>query len=116
MTLNNVKKIEGLDQNEALEKLDMTCNFVKDPLCLESLKVNKRLEELYMTGNPCTDDPDYRDFVVATLPQLERLDGKDVERSERILALQRLPTIRARYVEEAKLRPEEPEEEESSED
>jgi len=38
MTLNNVKKIEGLDQNEALEKLDMTCNFVKDPLCLENLK------------------------------------------------------------------------------
>ena len=38
MTLNNVKKIEGLEQNEALEKLDMTCNFVKDPLCLESLK------------------------------------------------------------------------------
>ena len=39
MTLNNIKKIEGLEQNEALEKLDLTCNFVTYPLCIENLKV-----------------------------------------------------------------------------
>merc|ERR1711988_428823 len=114
LCLNNVRKIENLEQNEALEKLDMTCNFVLNPLCLENLKVNQRLEELYMVGNPCTDDADFRDYAIATLPQLKKLDGKDIERSERIKATQRLAAIRARYVEEAALRP--PEEDEDSSD
>jgi len=48
--------------------------------------------------------------------QLEKLDGKEIERSERIVALQRLPEIRKRYVEEAAARPPEAEEEESSSD
>lgn len=68
-----------------------------------------------MIGNPVTDDPDYRDFTVATLPQLEKLDGKEIERSERIIALQRLPAIRKRYVEEAEARGDDSEEEEESE-
>lgn len=42
----------------------------------------------YLTGNPCTDFEGYRDFVVATLPQLKWLDGKEISKSERILASQ----------------------------
>lgn len=41
-----------------------------------------------MTGNPCTDYNGYRDYVIATLPQLTKLDGVDIERSERIKAIQ----------------------------
>jgi len=39
-------------------------------------------------GNPCTDYEYYRQYVVATLPQLRELDMKEIERSERIKALQ----------------------------
>jgi len=116
LCLNNIRKIENLEHNEALEKLDMTCNFVRDPLCIESLRANKRLEELYLIGNPCTDDPDYRDFTIATLTQLKSLDGNEIERSERILATQRLPAIRARFVEEAAARPESESDSESEDD
>lgn len=42
----------------------------------------------YLTGNPCTDYNGYRDYVIATLTQLEMLDGKEITRSERILAAQ----------------------------
>ena len=42
----------------------------------------------YLTGNPCTDYEGYREFVIATLPQLQWLDGQEVTKSERILALQ----------------------------
>jgi protein TilB len=42
----------------------------------------------YLTGNPSTDFIGYRKYVIATLPQLKSLDGQDIERSERILALQ----------------------------
>ena len=42
----------------------------------------------YLTGNPCTDYEGYREFVVASLPHLRWLDGKEVSKSERILAVQ----------------------------
>lgn len=42
----------------------------------------------YLTGNPCTDYEGYREFVVASLPQLKWLDGREVSKSERILATQ----------------------------
>ena len=42
----------------------------------------------YLTGNPCTDYEGYREFVVASLPQLRWLDGREVSKSERILATQ----------------------------
>lgn len=46
------------------------------------------LRELYLTGNPCVEFEGYRDYVIATLPQLERLDGLEIEKSERIKAVQ----------------------------
>jgi hypothetical protein len=39
-------------------------------------------------GNPCSDFPHYREFVLATLPQLKIFDGKPIEKSERIVATQ----------------------------
>lgn len=41
-------------------------------------------------GNPCFEFPHYREYCIATLPQLQFLDGQPIERSERILALQKL--------------------------
>lgn len=59
----------------------------------------------YLTGNPCTEYPGYREFVIATLPQLKvkidflflhvkLLDGVEITKSERIIALQNLERIR----------------------
>lgn len=42
-----------------------------------------------MTGNPCTDYIGYREYVIATLPQLKELDMIAIERSDRIKALQK---------------------------
>jgi len=42
----------------------------------------------YLTGNPCTDYEGYREYVIATLDNLQWLDGKEIEKSERILAKQ----------------------------
>lgn len=42
----------------------------------------------YLTGNPCTDYEGYREFVIATLPQLRWLDGKEITKSDRIAATQ----------------------------
>ena len=42
------------------------------------LQHNRALTELFLAGNPCAKHEGYRDFVIATLPQLTRLDGTDV--------------------------------------
>jgi protein TilB len=98
--LNNISKIEGLDRNEKLRKLDLTVNFidVDSLLSVESLRVNLNLEELYLLGNPCAEFDGYRLFVVGTLPQLKRLDGQVITATERIRAAQELSAIRARLV------------------
>ncbi|XP_046961560.1 protein tilB [Vanessa cardui] len=95
LALNNIEVIENLERCESLEKLDLTLNFIGDIVSVESLTGNYNLVNLYLTGNPCTDYDNYRDFVIGTLPQLSTLDGKDIERSDRIKALQNLPVIRS---------------------
>nr|KAG5701168.1 hypothetical protein BaRGS_023277 [Batillaria attramentaria] len=42
----------------------------------------------FLTGNPCTDYEGYREYVIAALPQLKMLDGREIEKSERIKAVQ----------------------------
>lgn len=46
------------------------------------------LHNRYLTGNPCTEYEGYRDYVIATLDHLKWLDGKEIEKSERIIAKQ----------------------------
>ncbi|OWR44551.1 hypothetical protein KGM_211118 [Danaus plexippus plexippus] len=95
LALNNIEIIENLERCESLQKLDLTLNFIGHIISIESLVGNYNLENLYLTGNPCTDYDNYREFVVGTLPQLMILDGKEIERSDRIKALQNLRIIRS---------------------
>ena len=83
--------MENLAGCEALQKLDLTANFIAAPrglLSVASLSANRALTELFLTGNPCEKADGYRLFVLATLPQLARLDGTDVTPAERIAAAQ----------------------------
>ena len=72
LALNNLTRIESLEACEALQKLDLSVNFVDLPglSTLQSLRLNHNLQELHMMGNPCASWPGYRMFVVATLPKL----------------------------------------------
>ncbi|KXJ24783.1 protein tilB homolog [Exaiptasia diaphana] len=93
LALNNITRIENLEGCESLKKLDLTVNFVGELTSIVSLKGNYNLRELYLTGNPCTDYEGYREYVIATLTQLRSLDGTEVEKSERILAMQEYQSI-----------------------
>ena len=119
LALNNISKIEGIDHCECLKKLDLTLNFIDVDTLEESinnLQSCHSLRELYLLGNPCfyteTDGAaerygkgkgslikpkngwiDCRPYVIARLSALENLDGKEVTRSERIRAMQRLPRM-----------------------
>lgn len=96
LALNNVLVLEGLEGCEMLEKLDLTVNFIADLRNVKKLRVNRHLNELYLTGNPCSLLDGYREYVVASLPQLKKLDGVNITRSERILATQEMVRIEPR--------------------
>lgn len=75
MAINNISRIENLQRCESLERLDLTMNFVdKLGLCsVSSLASNVHFRELHLIGNPCTEWNGYRSFVVASVPQLQKL-------------------------------------------
>lgn len=84
LALNNIEVIENLEKCESLEKLDLTLNFVGDIQSVCSLQKNIHLKELTLTGNPCTEYNGYKNYVIAKLPQIQRLDNEEISRSERI--------------------------------
>ncbi|GJQ79695.1 hypothetical protein Trydic_g5842 [Trypoxylus dichotomus] len=90
LAINNIETIENLERCESLEKLDLTLNFIGDIQSIRCLTANANLKHLYLTGNPCTDFREYRNYVITHLPQLDTLDNVEVKRSERITALQKL--------------------------
>ncbi|XP_050926193.1 dynein axonemal assembly factor 11 isoform X2 [Lates calcarifer] len=102
LALNNIEVIENLEGCESLQKLDLTVNFVGRLSSVESLRHNLQLTELFLVGNPCTEFDGYRQFVVASLPQLKWLDGTEISRSDRIRASQGLEEVRRRVLEQEK--------------
>jgi len=90
LAMNNVEIIENLESCENLQKLDLTMNFVR---VLSNLKTqfenSSKLTELYLTGNPCTNFQNYREYCISSLPYLTRLDGTEITRTERIKAVQK---------------------------
>ncbi|PBJ72656.1 leucine-rich repeat protein [Trypanosoma cruzi cruzi] len=103
LAVNNIACIEGLEGCESLERLDLTLNFVAEMTCVQRLRANVFLEQLHLTGNPCTKIEGYRAYVIHALPQLRDLDGEEVVRSERIEARQCNSDVAA-VVDEAALR------------
>ncbi|XP_056266444.1 dynein axonemal assembly factor 11 [Pseudoliparis swirei] len=100
LALNNIEVIENLEGCESLEKLDLTVNFVVLLSGVVSLQQNLQLRELFLVGNPCSQFEGYRQYVVATLPQLKWLDGVEVSRSERLRACWGLEEVRRRVREQ----------------
>ena len=87
LAVNSISLIEGVRGCESLQKLDLTLNFIDIEDLEESIdnlsEVND-IRELYLLGNPCTDWPHWKDYIVARLPTLGRLDGDEVNKSWKI--------------------------------
>ena len=67
----------------------MTLNFVDIEDLEESvdnMQECENLQELYMTGNPCTQWEGFKEYLIARVSQLKRLDGEDITKSQRLEA------------------------------
>ena len=96
LAVNNVGLIENVKGCESLQKLDMTLNFVEIEDLEESIDNLCELNdfrELYLLGNPCTDWPSWKDYVVARLVNLGRLDGDECSKTWRLKAQQNLKKL-----------------------
>lgn len=99
LALNNISKIEGIQNCEFLKKLDLTLNFVDFDMLevsMKNLQKNENLKDLFMMGNPSQanwDNKRFESYVIAMLPQLEHLDGVEITKSMRIQARQKLASL-----------------------
>ena len=99
LAVNNVSKIEGIRNCESLMKIDLTLNFVDIEDLEESvdnLAECEELQEVYMTGNPCTYWEGFKEYVIARVSQLKRLDGEEITKSQRLTARQKLKELSAK--------------------
>lgn len=95
LALNNIERVENLEQLESLNKLDLTLNFIGELTSIESLKDLYNLRILILTGNPCCDYPNYREYIIATLPQLDSLDCQEITLTHKLQAKPHLKKYRA---------------------
>ena len=93
LAVNNIKVIEGVAECECLGKLDLTLNFVDIEdlkVSMDNLQDNWNLHELYLLGNPCTNWEPWKDYVVARIDTLRRIDGDDITPAMRLAAKRNL--------------------------
>ena len=79
-------------------KLDMTLNFIDlEDLeeSIDNLAECEDFKELYLTGNPCTSWPNYKEYIMAKVWTINRLDGEDVTKSMRLAAKQKIKVLEA---------------------
>jgi protein TilB len=94
--VNSISKIEGLRRCESLRKLDLTLNFIDvEDLkeSLEELEWCPDISELYLMGNPCLDWVNAKDYVMAKIPGINRIDGIEVTRAMKLAAKTKLPVL-----------------------
>jgi hypothetical protein len=48
---------------------------------MENLSECDSITELYLTGNPCESWPDFKEYVMAKVIQLKRLNGEEITKS-----------------------------------
>ena len=93
LAVNSISLIEGVKGCESLQKIDLTLNFIDiEDLeeSIDNLCELPDLRELYLIGNPLTDWPHWKEYIMARIPTLGRLDGDDITKSMRLAAQQKL--------------------------
>jgi len=76
----------------------MTVNFIEVTELHDSVKclsVLPNLKEIYLTGNPCESWVGCKDYIIANVPSLETYNGELITPSQRIKAIQMLPSLKA---------------------
>lgn len=93
LSLNEISEIGAISNCRRLTELYLRKNHVRDINQVLHLSRLPYLEILNLSDNPVSRDPNYRRFVIAAIPPLERLDDRDITDSERDDALRVFPHL-----------------------
>lgn len=93
MSLNEISELGALSNCHRLTEVYLRKNHVRDINQILHLSRLPCLEVLNLSDNPISRDPNYRRFVVAAIPSLERLDDRDITDEERDAALSVFPQL-----------------------
>ena len=93
LAVNSISLIEGVRGCESLQKIDLTLNFVDIEdfgESVDNLAELPDIREVFLVGNPCTDWPYWKEYLIARVTTLGRLEGDDITKSRRLKAQQDL--------------------------
>lgn len=93
LSLNEISDLGAISNCHGLAELYLRKNQVRDINQVLHLTRLRRLEVLNLSDNPISRDPNYRRFVIAAIPPLERLDDIDISDSEREAAVRLFPEL-----------------------
>ncbi|CAJ1035020.1 Leucine-rich repeat, putative [Leishmania lindenbergi] len=93
MSLNDISELGALSNCHRLTEIHLRKNQIRDINQVLHLSRLSSLEVLNLSDNPISRDPNYRRFVVAAIPSLERFDDRDITDEERDSALAVFPQL-----------------------
>jgi hypothetical protein len=93
LSVNDVYDLSVFGSVQNITELYMRRNNVSDFSNILHLAGLRHMRVLSLTENPVAQHPDYRSFVIACLPQLQKLDADDISADERAAASHMFPDV-----------------------
>jgi len=86
LSVNKINSLKEFANCSKLQELYVRSNNIKDLAEVEYLADLRDLRVLWLSENPCANHPNYRAYVINSLPDLESLDKVPVTLEERAAA------------------------------
>jgi hypothetical protein len=83
LSVNQITTLRDFRHCQKLQELYLRKNEVADVSELQYLRTLKNLKILWLSDNPCSEHPYYRQLAIRVLPSLEKLDNMEVTDQER---------------------------------
>ncbi|KAI8817539.1 uncharacterized protein EV422DRAFT_217377 [Fimicolochytrium jonesii] len=83
LAINSLTTLTSFKNLNNLVELYLRRNNISDIREVQHIRHLPKLRVLWLSENPLADDPDYRKKTIALLPQLRKLDDRDVTERER---------------------------------
>jgi len=83
LSLNSIVSLKDFQFCKKLSELYLRKNSVKNLLDIKYLSQCPNLKVLWLSDNPITDHPLYRQYTIKMLPNLVKLDSQAVTPEER---------------------------------
>lgn len=91
LSINKITTLKDFQHCPKLQELYIRRNNIKNLAEIKYLQNLPHLKTLWLSENPCADHPNYRQYVLSVLPNLQKLDNKEVTAQERQSALNSAP-------------------------